>query len=231
MESRSSASDPSRRRAALALTLGLAAASWAAPPCRADLVIEAPAIAAAPGSSGSFDVLITSTGGTFDVASDTIELTLTGPAGVTFTGVLPQANPPNSYIYVVSATTMGGMFSFDSFPTNQFDVFDTEFGPLGSRAINSGDVFGVVNVAYSVDPGATPAPLAPSRSARILRSRTPSARTSRSRCRMGRSPSPPYPSRRPRSCYSSASRPSRSARQRGGPDVIVGHRTALLQRW
>ncbi len=156
MESRSSASDPSRRRAALALTLGLAAASWAAPPCRADVVIEAPAIAAAPGSSGSFDVLITSTGGTFDVASDTIELTLTGPAGVTFTGVLPQANPPNSYIYVVSATTMGGMFSFDSFPTNQFDVFDTEFGPLGHRVINSGDVFGVVNVSYSVDAGATP---------------------------------------------------------------------------
>jgi hypothetical protein len=156
MDSRSSACLPSRARAALALAIGLVAAAWTGAPCRADLVIAAPDVTAAPGSSGSFDVLIFSTGGTFDVAGDTIELTLTGLAGVTFTGVLPQANPPNSYIYVVSATTLGGTFSFDSFPTNQFDVFDSEFGPLGFRAIGAGDVFGVVNVSYSVAPSATP---------------------------------------------------------------------------
>ena len=44
-------------------------------PCRADLVIKAPNLTVAPGSSGSFDVLITSTGGTFSVAGDDIELT------------------------------------------------------------------------------------------------------------------------------------------------------------
>jgi hypothetical protein len=140
----------------LAVAIALATAHGIGAPCRADLVIEAPAITVDPGTSGSFDVLITSTGGTFDVAGDTIELSLTGLSGVTFTGVLPQANPPNSYIFVDPASTQGGTFSFDTFPNTQFDVFDSEFGPLGFRAINSGDFFGVVNVQYSVAASAVP---------------------------------------------------------------------------
>jgi hypothetical protein len=124
--------------------------------CRAGLVIEAPSVTVAPGSSGSFDVLITSTGGTFDVAGDTIELSLTGLSGVTFTGVQPQmgASSPFSYIFAVPASTQGGTFSFDTFPNTQFDVLDSEFSLLGYQAIGSGDFFGVVNVQYSVDASA-----------------------------------------------------------------------------
>jgi len=134
----------------LVLATVLAAGVGIEAPCRADLIIQAPTITALPGSGGSFDVLITSTGGTYDVAADTIELSLTGLTGVAFTGVLPQANPPNSYIYVDSATNVGGTFTFDSFPNTQFDAFDSEFARIGYRAINPGDVFGLVNVSYSV---------------------------------------------------------------------------------
>ena len=90
-------------RAALVV---VAAALGSGASCRADLVITAPNVAVAPGSSGSFDVLITSTGGTFNVASDTVELSLLGLSGVTFTGVSIDTVTP--YIYgALSATTAG----------------------------------------------------------------------------------------------------------------------------
>jgi hypothetical protein len=133
---------------ALAIALGINAS------CQAGLVIEAPNITVAPGSSGSFDVLITSTGGSFDVASDTVELSLTGLSGVTFTGVSIDTVTP--YIYgALSATTAGSTFTFSTFPGTQFEVFDFILS-LGATTISSGDVFGLVNVQYSVAANATP---------------------------------------------------------------------------
>ena len=117
---------------ALAVALGLDAS------CQAGLVIEAPNIAVAPGSSGSFDVLITSTGGSFEVASDTVELSLTGLSSVSFTGVSIATATP--YIYGAnSATTAGSTFTFSTFPGTQFETFDFLL-TLGAQQINSGDV-------------------------------------------------------------------------------------------
>jgi len=133
---------------ALAIALGIDAS------CQAGLVIEAPNITGAPGSSGSFDVLITSTGGSFDVASDTVELSLTGLSGVSFTGVSIATTTP--YIYgALSATTAGSTFTFSTFPGTQFEVFDFLLS-TGAVTINTGDVFGLVNVQYSVAANATP---------------------------------------------------------------------------
>src|SRR5262249_7488457 len=72
--------------------LGTIAALGIAAPGRADgLVIPAPEITAAPGSSGAFLVLLTDTdpaGSTpYKVAGDSFELTLNGPAGISFTDV------------------------------------------------------------------------------------------------------------------------------------------------
>jgi hypothetical protein len=123
-------------------------------PCRAGLVIEAPNVTVAPGSSGSFDVLITSTGGSFDVASDTVELSLTGLSGVSFTGVSIATATP--YIYGVnSATTAGSTFTFSTFPGTQFETFDFIL-TTGAATIGPGDSFGLVNVQYSVAADATP---------------------------------------------------------------------------
>ena len=133
---------------AFAVALGIDAS------CQAGLVIEAPNITVAPGSAGSFDVLITSTGGSFDVASDTVELSLTGLSGVSFTNVSIATVTP--YIYgALSATTAGSTFTFSTFPGTQFEVFDFIL-TLGAVTIGPGDVFGLVNVQYSVAANATP---------------------------------------------------------------------------
>ncbi len=75
-------------------------------PCRADLVIEATNLTVTPGSSGSFDVLITSTGGTFSVAADDIELTLSGLSSVSFTNI--SINTITPYIYGASSASLFG---------------------------------------------------------------------------------------------------------------------------
>ncbi|HEX3447175.1 MAG TPA: PEP-CTERM sorting domain-containing protein [Isosphaeraceae bacterium] len=132
----------------LAVALGIGAS------CQAGLVVEAPNITAAPGSSGSFDVLITSTAGSFGVASDTVDLSLTGLSGVSFTNVSIATATP--YIYGAnSATTVGSTFTFSTFPGTQFETFDFIL-TLGAQTINSGEVFGLVNVQYSVAANATP---------------------------------------------------------------------------
>jgi hypothetical protein len=149
-----SRSCPQHLQTALALAIALAAACWTGPACRADLVIEAPTLTVGPGSAGSFDILITSTGGSFNVASDTVELTLSGLSGVSFTGASIETITP--YIYgAVSATTEGSTFTFSTFPGTTFETFDFLL-TLGAQTISAGDVFGLVNVTYSVDPGATP---------------------------------------------------------------------------
>jgi hypothetical protein len=141
-------------RSLLAALVVVAAALGSGASCRADLVITAPNVAVAPGSSGSFDVLITSTGGTFNVASDTVELSLLGLSGVTFTGVSIDTVTP--YIYgALSATTAGSTFTFSTFPGTQFETFDFLLS-TGATTIGPGDTFGLVNVQYSVAANAIP---------------------------------------------------------------------------
>jgi hypothetical protein len=135
-------------RFVLSLPIVVAITLATSAPCRAGLVVEAPNVTVAPGSSGSFDVLITSTGGTFNVASDTVELSLLGLSGVTFTGVSIDTVTP--YIYgALSATTAGSTFTFSTFPGTQFETFDFILS-TGATTIGPGDSFGLVNVQYSV---------------------------------------------------------------------------------
>ena len=142
-------------RLALAAALVLAAALGRDVPCRAaGLVIEAPGVPATAGSSGSFDVVLVNTnpagGASYDVAANSIGLSLSGPLGVTFTDVSINTTVP--YIYVTSGTTVpgGGPLSLDTFPNLQFTASDSEFGPLGFRTVNPGDTFGLVHVSYLV---------------------------------------------------------------------------------
>jgi hypothetical protein len=132
-----------------ALALGLDA------PCRAGLVIQAPNITVAPGTSGSFDVLVASTSGSFDVSTDTVELALTGLSGVSFTGVSIATTAP--YIYGAdSATFQNSTFTFTTFPGTQFEVFDY-LNALGAQKVTpQNSPFGLVNVQYSVAADATP---------------------------------------------------------------------------
>ena len=91
------------RRLAGLLLIVLAMSLGPAGSCRAaGLVIEAPdADGVAPGSSGSFDVLLIDTDPSgspgYGVSGDSLELTLTGSAGIAFTNVTINTIVP--YIY------------------------------------------------------------------------------------------------------------------------------------
>jgi hypothetical protein len=136
--------------------LVLTASLGPAVPCRAaGLVIEAPNVTAGPGSTGSFDLLLVNTnpagGASFNVAADSLELSLVGPLSVTFTDVSINTIVP--YIYVTSGTTQGGgPLSLDAFPNAQFTASDAEFASPGFRTINPGDIFGLGHVSFAVDP-------------------------------------------------------------------------------
>jgi hypothetical protein len=159
-----------RARLALALTLGILAALGHADPCRAaGLVISAPAITASPGSSGSFLVLITDTDPTgstpYNVAGDSFELTLTGPASITFTGATTatDVSPYNTpYIYANSLDNDYGIPLYTAptnpFPTTDFmaaDTYDLSDSP-GYTTLNPGDVYALGLVSYTISPSATP---------------------------------------------------------------------------
>jgi hypothetical protein len=149
-------------RSSMAIAMMLAALLGPADIARAGgLVISAPDLTVAPGSSGSFDVLIANTnlagGDSYDVSADTLELTLSGPAGITFTDVTIGTVAP--YIYVQSGTTLPGGLPLDdgiTFPNTDFTVGDSEWNPPDYyRSIGPGDVYGLARVSYSVGMSAT----------------------------------------------------------------------------
>ena len=110
------------------IAVALAAIVGGAVPCFAGgLVIEAPNLTATPGSSGSFDLLLVNanlTGGaSYDVAGDQFVLSLSGPLGITFTGVSIATDPVAApYIFVVSGTTSRTPALHDSFPNTSFQA-------------------------------------------------------------------------------------------------------------
>jgi hypothetical protein len=145
------------KRLAVALLILLAITLGPAVPCRASgLVIEAPNLRVSAGSSGSFDVLLMNTnaagGASFSVAGDSLDLALSGPAGVTFTDVTINILP---YIYAVSATTLPGSDPLDfgiSFPNTGFAVSDSDGASPFFQTVNPGEVFGLASVSYTVSP-------------------------------------------------------------------------------
>ena len=140
------------------IAVALAAIVGGAMPCSAGgLVIEAPSLMATPGSSGSFDLLLMNTnltGGTsYDVSSDQFVLSLSGPLGITFTGVSIATDPVAApYIFVSSGTTQPGgpSLSYDNFPNTTFTGADSEFALPGFRTVNPGETFGLAHVSYAV---------------------------------------------------------------------------------
>ncbi len=141
-------------RALFALPFVVAVALGIDAPCRAGLVIEAPNLTVAPGSSGSFDVLITSTGGHIRRGVRRRRAFPQRPERRFLHGCFDRdgdalylrrelGNDPRVHIY------------FSTFPGTQFETVDFLY-QFGAQTINAGDVFGLVNVQYSVAANATP---------------------------------------------------------------------------
>jgi hypothetical protein len=146
------------RRSAGLLLIALAMSLGFADSCRAaGLVIQAPNLTVALGSSGSFDMLLIDTdpigSPAYSVAGDSLELTLTGSAGIAFTNVTINTIVP--YIYAVSATTLPGSDPLNfgiTFPNTSFSVSDSDGGSPFFQTVNPGDKFGLANVSYTVSP-------------------------------------------------------------------------------
>jgi hypothetical protein len=146
------------RRLAGVLVVILVMSVGPAVSCRAaGLVIQAPNLAVAPGSSGSFDVLLIDTDPSgspaYNVSGDSLELTLAGSAGVSFMDVTINTAAP--YIYTVSATSLPGSDPLNfgiSFPSTSFTVSDSDGGSPFFQTVNPGDTFGLATVSYTVSP-------------------------------------------------------------------------------
>ena len=109
----------------------------------------------APGSVGSFDVLLVNTnaagGASYDVSGDSLELMLSGAPGIAFTDVTINTMVP--YIYTVSATTLPGSDPLDfgiTFPNAGFAVGDADGAAPFFQTVNPGDAFGLASVSYTV---------------------------------------------------------------------------------
>ena len=87
----------------------------------------------------------------YAVSADSLELMLSGPAGIAFTDVTINTIVP--YIYTVSATTLPGSDPLDlgiTFPNAGFTVGDADGGSPYSQTVNPGEAYGLANVSYTV---------------------------------------------------------------------------------
>ena len=130
-----SASSGSRRklsswhRLALILVLLMTATLGTAAACGAEgLVIAAPNLPGVlPGSTGSFDILLSNTnssgGASFNVASDNLDVSIAGPAGITITNV--TTSTVATYIFSQSIDTNFGLpFASINDPPTSFSAND-----------------------------------------------------------------------------------------------------------
>jgi hypothetical protein len=125
----------------------LALFAFEAAPARAGLIMQVQNSAASAGGTGSFDVTLADTGGTFNIAGFSVNLTVPGASGVSFTDV----NTDTIVSPYIFGTLQTPPFSFDTFPNTQFIASDVA---ATSVTINPGDTFGLAHVTYSVTPGA-----------------------------------------------------------------------------
>ena len=149
---------PSGRGRRLPMGVGLLAATLlavAVPPVRADLppleIEVLNSTASAPGT-GSFDVVLTNPSSTPSaaVAGFSVELTIASPY-INFTAV----NTPSNYLFTSTGSLFGGL-QLDVLSASELLAYDVALS--GGVALNPGDIYGLMNVTYSVGAGAATGP-------------------------------------------------------------------------
>lgn len=146
------------RRFATVLATIMIAVFGVAHHSQANLIIELPTISVTPGTSGGFDVLVFNNNpmgeGSYNVAGFSLELSLTGPAGVMFTGV-DIATSAAPYLFHLSGTDVpvpgSSPLSYDLFPTTTFMASDAEFAAPYFKVIAPGETYGLAHVYYVAD--------------------------------------------------------------------------------
>ncbi len=114
-------------------------------------------VGAAPGGSGSFDILLTAAGGDLSVGTFTVEPTL-GAAGVTFTAAGFNTGTP--YIFPDSFDQDNGLTlsdeADDPFPNTDLIASDSDDQNNSAVTVADGETVGLAHVTYTFDAADTP---------------------------------------------------------------------------
>ncbi len=117
----------------------------------AEIVLMVQDSTAPAGGNGSFDILLTNTGGTFDLAAFSLQLSTPAGSGIAFT--LTNTNTLTApYLF---GTLQALPFSFETFPNVRFVASDTYFASPGFVTSTSGSDFGLAHIDYTVTTGAS----------------------------------------------------------------------------
>jgi hypothetical protein len=119
-------------------------------PAKADIVLSLESVTGAPGSTGTFDVLLTNTGpSSQNIAGFNFELT-TADKNITFTDVT-TATTTATYIF---PSSLFGPDIAISAVAQSVEASDLDATGNGTD-VASGATYGIGNVSFAIDPGAT----------------------------------------------------------------------------
>jgi hypothetical protein len=121
----------------------------------AGLVLTVEPSSAAVGGVGSFDVLLSDTGGSYQIGSFSVELAVATNSGVEFTA----ANTNTTMATYIFGTLQSPPFYFNTFPIQDFTVSDSSFTPPYYASLTTGQTVGLEHVTYSVAAGTAPGPV------------------------------------------------------------------------
>ena len=117
-------------------------------PAQANLVISPGSPITSAGGTGSFDILLLDTGGTYQVGSFTVEASVAADSGVHFTSVTTETAFP--YIF---GTQQSNAFSSSTFPNTDFTASDTDLSAPDYTTVALGTFDALAHVTFAVDPG------------------------------------------------------------------------------
>ena len=129
----------------------------ARPVCAQSLFTIGNVVSAAPGGSGSFDVLLTAVNGPLSIGAFTAEPTLSA-SGVTFTAA--GFNTVTPYIFPDSFDQANGLplsdEADDPFPNTDLIASDSDNQSGSAVTVTSGSTVGIAHVTYLFDAADTP---------------------------------------------------------------------------
>jgi hypothetical protein len=116
----------------------------------AGAIIEAGSATTAAGQTGSFDVLLTSTSGSFNVSAFSVELSVPAGSGITFTGSSANTTA-GGYLFT---TLQSPPLTFATLPATDFIAGDALLSSPFVATLATGQTFGLEHVTFAVAGGA-----------------------------------------------------------------------------
>jgi hypothetical protein len=135
------------RATLIACGLGLTSA-----PAYAELVLQVENATAQAGGTGSFDVVLSATSGSFAISGFSVELAVDPSSGITFTGASVDTTTEP---YIFTTLQSAPPFALGAFPTTDFTVADADMSAPGYVTLSAGGTatLGIEHVTFAVAAG------------------------------------------------------------------------------